>query len=136
MEYEIPGKDVNNLNKSIGIETTIHRFLNGQGYCVYIQCFMYHLPKYNIHLFCPCTYHNMHGWKIIFYANRSKMHLSGNEVVVSIDRKLSNMTIFLLGRDFWWKYIYCIPLYISTGLLCNSIIILLWEYHINGSNSY
>ncbi len=58
---EIPVRDVTKVNTVIGIGTTLHKFTDINGNPVYLPCVSYHLPKTDVRLFSPQTYHQMHG---------------------------------------------------------------------------
>ncbi len=61
VEWDIPVRDVTKVNQVVGIGTTIHKFTDVNGNPVYLPCVSYHLPKTDVCLFSPQTYHQMHG---------------------------------------------------------------------------
>jgi hypothetical protein len=75
VECEIDIRDVTKVNKVVGIGTTIHKFVDGDGNNVYLPCVSYHLPETDVRLFSPQVYHQIYGGHSIG---------NGNEVVMRI----------------------------------------------------
>ena len=93
MEADIPVKDVTNINRLIGIGTTLHKFQNDQGQDIFISCFSYHLPQTDVQLFSPQTYHQIHGGHSSLNGDAVEMHYKGNRVVIPIRRGQENLLI-------------------------------------------
>ena len=52
-EADIPVKDVTNINRVIGIGTTIHKFQNNKGKGIFLPCVSYHITTTDVRLSLP-----------------------------------------------------------------------------------
>ena len=102
LECDIPTKNVTKVKKVIWIGTTIHKIKNRKVADVNLLCLLHHIPKSDISLLSPRNYYHMNGGESSIYSDRVEMNLSGREVVVTIDIKLSNIpTMCWLSCEFW-----------------------------------
>ena len=86
VECDIDVCEVTEINKVIGIGTTLHKFVDGLGNDVYLPCVSYHLPLTDVRLFSPQVYHQIYG---------SHSIVNGDEVIIRIryDNNLINIAI-------------------------------------------
>ena len=93
-EADIPVKDVTNINRVIGIGTTIHKFQNNQGKDVFLTFFSYHLPTTDVSLFYPQTYHQINGRHSRLIGDSVEIYCKGNIIVMTIRCVQANLPIF------------------------------------------
>jgi hypothetical protein len=80
----IPVRDATKVNTVIGIGTALHKFTDTLGLPVYLPRVSYHLPKMDVCLFSPHTYHQMHGGYSEVHGNCIKMILKTSEIQIAI----------------------------------------------------
>ena len=85
VECNITVKDVNKVNRVIGIRTTLHKFIESNGQGVFLPCTSYHLTKTYVHLFSSQTYHHMHGGHSVVHGNRLTMHFPFQRINIPVD---------------------------------------------------
>jgi hypothetical protein len=93
VECDIPVRDVTKVNRVVGIGTTIHKFTDVNGNPVYLPCISYHLPKTDVRLFSPQTYHQMHGGYSKVYGQSIQMKLRTLSIHIDIVREHANLPI-------------------------------------------
>ena len=93
MEADISLKDVTNINRVIGIGTTLHKFKNDKGKDFFLPCVSYHLPTTDVQIFSPHTYSRMHVGNFSLCGDCVKINLKDNRIVVPIRCELSNIPI-------------------------------------------
>ena len=89
----IPVRDVTKVNTIIGIGTTLHKFTDTLGLPVYIPSLSYPLPKMDVRLFSPHTYHQMHGDYSEVHSNCIKMLLKTSEIQIPIVKEKHNIPV-------------------------------------------
>ncbi len=91
MHSDIDVRDVTKVNKVIGIDTTLHKFVDVAGNNIYLPCVSYHLPLADIRLFSPQVYHQIYGGHSV---------VNGNEVVMRVREDGRPITIAIpIDRD-------------------------------------
>jgi len=85
VKCEIPVRDVTKVNTVVGIGTTLHNVTE--------PCVSYHLPKTDVHLFSPQTYHQMHGGYSEVHSNCVRMLLKTSTIKIRIMREEHNLPV-------------------------------------------
>jgi hypothetical protein len=93
VKCEIPVRDVTTVNTVVGIGTTLHKFTDINGNPVYLPCVSYHLPKTDVRLFSPQTYHQMHGGYSEVHSNCIRMLLKTSTIEIQIVREEHNLPV-------------------------------------------
>ena len=86
-------KDVTYDNTVIGIGTTIHKFVDTNGKCVFLPCIYYHLPTTDVQLFFLQTYHQLHGANSIIKGFNVQMVLKNHNISKPINIQERNILI-------------------------------------------
>ncbi len=71
----------------------MHKFTDIKGLLVYLPCILYHLPKTDVCLFTPQTYHQMHGGYSKVYGNCIRMLLKTSTIDMQIAREKYNLSV-------------------------------------------
>ncbi len=93
VKCEIPVRDVTKVSTVVGIGTTLHKFTDINGNPVYLHCVSYHLPKTDVHLFSPQTYHQMHGGYSEVHSDCVRMLLKTSTIKIGIVREEHNLPV-------------------------------------------
>jgi hypothetical protein len=97
VECEIDVRDVTKVNKVIGIETTLHKFVYAKGRDIYLPCVSYHPPSTDVRLFSPQVYHQIYGGHSIVNGDEVVMRVRDDhgplEIPIPIDRGGNNLPI-------------------------------------------
>ena len=93
MEAGIPVKYVTNINRVIGIGTTLHKFQEDQGKDIFLPRVSYHLPKIYVRLFSPQKFNQMNGGHYRLSGDYMYLYCKKNIIVITIWRKQANLSI-------------------------------------------
>jgi hypothetical protein len=96
VECDIDICDITQVNKVIGIGTTLHKFVDVAGNNI-LLCVSYHLPLTDIWLFSPQVYHQIYGGHSVVNGNEAVMRVreEGHPITnaIPIDRDGTNLPV-------------------------------------------
>jgi hypothetical protein len=93
VKCKISIRDVTKVNKVNGIGSTLRKFTDIKGLPVYLPCVLYHLPKANVCLSSPQTYHQMHVGYSGVYGDCIKMMLKTSTIDIQTVREKHNLPV-------------------------------------------
>jgi hypothetical protein len=95
VKCKIDVRDITKVNKVVGIDTMLHKFVDNNGNHVYLPCVSYHLPTTDVWLFSPQIYHQLHGGHSVVNGNEVVMKFckEGALISIPIDRNATNLPV-------------------------------------------
>ena len=93
VKCDITVKDVTNINRVVGIGTTLHKFVFSNVKEVFLPCVSYHLSQTHVQLFAPQIYHQINGIYSEVYDIWVSMYLTDHQIHIPVDRERKNPPI-------------------------------------------
>ena len=93
MKCDIPVKEVNKVNKVIGIGITLHKLIDRNGQGIFLSCISYHLNQSYLRLVSPQTYHQIHGGHYIVPGNQVTMQLQNHRIQIPMYPGETNLPV-------------------------------------------
>ena len=85
VKFDTPVKDVTEVNRVLGIVTTLHNFIKSNGRDILLPCIYFNLIQTYVQLFSPHTYHKMHGGHYVVQGNQVTMQFPFYGIHIPVD---------------------------------------------------